>query len=352
MQILNETLGNLKPCRQITEELVDPKSYLGILVVDGKFVPCKEEIKKTKEDFVPRSKKRRKINNGMVWIPFTDYHTHDIPEFVAGKSENITDFRRGFRSLKLLGYPLKSVTSDKNQRLVGALFTEYKDVLLQYCIKHYLSEIQRKLSILGFRRTIKSIEKKIEDLNYDGCALQRRGSRKKTIRLVNQCLRLCYQYENLNDFYETMIEMLYAKSIKQRDSKRRYLEKTFFKKHFPLEKSKTYRKRILKVYNQFREDEKYLFTSLENQDLDIPRTTNLNEGYNNQLENRIFSIRGFETIKTCEDYGNALILKRRFKKFTDCKKKFKHLNGKSPLEIAGDSTCKIKDWIRFSSKKG
>lgn len=350
-KILNEILSNLKPCSQITKELVDPQNYSGNLIVDGKFVPCKEEIKKTEEDFIPRSKKRRKIKNGMVWIPFSDYHSHDIPELITARSENVIDFKRGFESLKLLDYPLVSATMDKNGRAVSALFQVFKDALLQYCIKHYLSEIQRKLSILSFRRTLKSIEKKIEDLNYDGKALLRRRSRQKTIRLINQYLKLDFQYENLNDFYETMVEMLYAKDIKQRDGKKRYLESTFFLKHFPLETSKTYRKRIIKVYEQFKEDERYLFTSLEHPGLNIPKTTNLNEGYNNQLENRIFSIRGFETIKTCKDYGNALILKRRFKKFTDCKKNFKHLNGKSPLEIVGVKTDKIKDWIRFSLSK-
>lgn len=350
-KILNEITGRLKSCGEITKELVSCEKYSGVMVIDGKFVPCKEEIKRTEADFVPRSSKRRKIMKGMVWILFVDYHSHDIPEFVSAKSENIDDFSRGFHQLKLLRYPLKVVTCDKNPRLLTSLFYEFPNVLVQYCLKHYLSEIQRYLKILGYRRSVKSIQKKMENLNYDDCAFIRSWSRKKMVRLANQYLQLEYQYEALNDFYETMIDLLYAKSIKQKNSKRRYLEQVFFKIYFPLERSAKYRSRITKVYLQFLEDEKNLFTHLEHPNLDIPYTTNLNEGYNNQIENRIFSIRGFESPKTCEQYGNALILKRRFKKFTDCKGKFKHLNGKSPLEIAGANTSKIKNWIRFSISK-
>lgn len=367
-QILNNIIDRFKPCIEITKELIEVEDYSGIIVIDGKFVPCKEKIKeagredkyhsryclrypKTEDDVIPRSKKRRKIKKGFTWMIYTDYPSHDIPELVVGRSENTEDYGTGFKHLKEIGYPLKAITCDKREAIVIALRRYFLQVLVQYCIKHYLAEIQKNLKILNYRRSVKSIINKIEKINYDGCAYLRDNSRKKTIRLVNQLLKLEFQYEIINDFYETLIELLWAESIKQRDSKRRYLENTFFAKYFPLETLKNYQKRIMKVYYRFLEDEKYLFTSLEHPELDIPRTTNINEGYNNQIENRIFSIRGFETIKTCKDYGNALILKRRFRKFTDCKGKFKHLNGKSPLEIAGADTGKIKNWIRFSIKK-
>lgn len=352
LRMINNTLRNFKTCHEVTNELVDCTYYAGILVVDGKFVPCKEEIQKTEEGILPRSKKRQKIAHGMVWVPYIDYHTHDIPVFISARSENVTDLRRGFRYLKEVNYPLLSVTADKSPRLLSALYEEYPGVFVQYCIKHYLSEIQRKLNILGFRRTQKRLQTKMTELNYDGYAHVRNKSRRMLIRLINRLLALEYQYEILNDFYETMAGMLCAKTIEQRDSKRRYLENIFFKTYFPLEASQKYKTRIMKVYQQFLCDEPYLFTSLEHPELDIPRTTNLNEGYNNQLENRIFSIRGFETIETCHNYGNALILQRRFKTFTDCKGKFKHLNGKSPLELAGADTNVITSWIRFSMKKG
>ena len=348
---ITKIIGSFKTCGRITKELVVANSYQGILVFDGKFVPCKKDTMIPHDGVLPRSKKRRKIQHGMVWMPYTDYHTHDIPVFIAASSENTYDARLGFKALKELRYPLVSVTCDKSLRLIAAVLAEYPNALIQYCIRHYIVDIQRKLKILNYRRTIKGIANKIDEINYDGHAFIRLSSRSRVVRLVNQMLGLINQYEIINDFYETAIAMLSAKDIRQRNSKRRYLEEIFFKKYFQLEPSKTYRARILKIYQQMRKDKHHLFIHLQHPKLGIPSTTNLNEGYNSQLENRIFSIRGFESIATCACYGNALILKRRFQRFTDCKGKFKHCNGKSPLELAGVDTSKLKNWIRFSIKK-
>ena len=88
-------------------------------------------------------------------------------------------------------------------------------------------------------------------------------------------------------------------------------------------------------------------------ELDIPRTTNLIEGWNSTtMELRISSIRGFKKEKYARNYINAIILKYRFHTFKDCKTKFKKLNGKSPLEIAQPLNSlgfnfHTDDWIPF-----
>lgn len=348
---LTEIIGSFKTCGAATKELVAVDAYKGVLVFDGKFVPCKEAVPAPRNGVMPRSKKRRKIKHGLVWMPYVDYHTHDIPVFISARSENTEDARLGFKALKALNYPLVSVTCDKSPRLIAAVVAEYPNALIQYCTRHYIVDLQRKLKILNYRRTVESIAKKLDELNYDGHAFIRTASRRKAIHLANQMLALMRQYELLDDFYETMAGILQANNAGQRNSKLRYLENVLLKTYLPLETSKSYRTRILKTYQQFDKDKHRLFTHLEHPSLDIPSTTNLNECYNGQLENRIFSIRGFESIKTCARYGNALILKRRFQAFTDCRGKFKHCNGRSPLQIAGVDTQKLGNWIRFSIKK-
>jgi hypothetical protein len=44
-----------------------------------------------------------------------------------------------------------------------------------------------------------------------------------------------------------------------------------------------------------------------------------------------------------------LIMRYRFKVFTDCRKKNKQKNGKTPLELAGVDLLKM-NWINFSQK--
>lgn len=62
-----------------------------------------------------------------------------------------------------------------------------------------------------------------------------------------------------------------------------------------------------------------------------PRDTNLIELYNSHLEGRLKSIKGFETFRTARLWLNAYILRRRYKLFTDCSRKFKYLNGTNSI---------------------
>ncbi len=63
-----------------------------------------------------------------------------------------------------------------------------------------------------------------------------------------------------------------------------------------------------------------------------PNTNNLIESFNSHFESRLRAMRGFDSFKHADLWINALIVRRRFKDFTDCKRKFKHLNGKSSIQ--------------------
>jgi hypothetical protein len=64
-----------------------------------------------------------------------------------------------------------------------------------------------------------------------------------------------------------------------------------------------------------------------------PITSNIIEGMNSHIEARLHSLRSFQTVEYAKLWFNGYILKRRFTKFTDCRGKFKHLNGKTGLEM-------------------
>lgn len=75
---------------------------------------------------------------------------------------------------------------------------------------------------------------------------------------------------------------------------------------------------------------------------DVPSTTNLIELYNSHLEARLKSMKGFESFASAEIWLNAYVLNRRLSKFTDCSKKFKHLNKTCSLaHTAGDNVVKV-----------
>jgi transposase-like protein len=63
-----------------------------------------------------------------------------------------------------------------------------------------------------------------------------------------------------------------------------------------------------------------------------PKTTNIIESLNSQIEGRLKTIQGFQSFQSADRWLSAWILRKRFTPFTDCRKPFKKLNGTFSLE--------------------
>lgn len=207
-----------------------------------------------------------------------DYLTHDIVHFVVSRGENYQTSFSFFQSLKLLGYPLKVLVSDDNINFHLACKQVYSKSLVQICHNHYKENIRR---ILGVR----------SDPTYRP-----------------------FMFE---------VEQLF--------SKRRTIEEFFF-----------LARKILLKYGFDPKCQSILLDIERRKDVllaytyekHVPRTTNLIECFNSHLECRLKSLKGFESIYHARLWFNAYFIKRRLKPFTDCRDKFKHLNGQSSLQIA------------------
>ena len=81
----------------------------------------------------------------------------------------------------------------------------------------------------------------------------------------------------------------------------------------------------------------------------LPRTSNIIESFNKQLERRFKTIEAFQHRETARSYVNLLVAYLRQKPYTDCRKSRKHLNGKSRLEAAR-VTRLSNDWLRHALK--
>jgi hypothetical protein len=176
-------------------------------VLDGKYVPVKEidEINVLKKfGKIPKSKKRRKVVRGKVLIWGADYPNHDIPIFEFGNSENSFVFNRYFHKLKLIGYPLISLTVDDKAEIIRALKRHFPNCIIQLCIKHYIAKINKILAIRNIIIKIRAKEKKIEKLFADNeseyIPATRIHSIKTAARLFNEISDLRFKYELLLDF--------------------------------------------------------------------------------------------------------------------------------------------------------
>jgi transposase-like protein len=72
-----------------------------------------------------------------------------------------------------------------------------------------------------------------------------------------------------------------------------------------------------------------------------PVTSNIIEGLNAHLEARLNSLRSFQSSHYAKLWLNGYVLKRRYTKFTDYRGKFKHINGKTGVEMTKKSDADL-----------
>lgn len=217
-------------------------------------------------------------------IPFIygiDYLSHDIPVGVLAPSENEWAFNKFFNLIHTIRYPLQIVIVDDISALKPALKRIYPTVPIQLCHNHYFEILRQMLRV----RT----EEKYHDFFYE---LKEAFSPKNHYGKRQAWLTgIYYRYGKHDKMIQTILV----------DVQQRY--DNFF------------------AFNsQYREQ--------------CPNTTNIIESYNSHLQGRLKSIKGFQSFHSAERRLNAWMLRRRTKPFTDCEEPFKHLNGKSSLEVA------------------
>lgn len=244
------------------------------------------------------------------------------------------ELRIGFKKLKALDYDLKILVCDESMGKIAAVAKEiYPKVIIQYCLRHYSVNLDRKFKVNHAKRKLKSLEKVLRTLGDSILISTRHHDRAKAIKIVNEISDLEFKYGYLIETQFWFNQIFWHVSTESEltvaeDGLNLALADMNLKKY-------PYAKRIINRYHDYYEKWHELTAFIRYPQLEIPKTSNLIEGFNSTtLELRLNSIRGFEKETYAKNYINALILQRRFQKFTDCKGKFKHLNGKSPLEIS------------------
>jgi hypothetical protein len=335
---VNEAAGALICSNELTR-LLQPQNYSGVLQVDGKWISVK---------------RNGKVRNKLVEITFKDYETHDIPFHILAESENMVAMEEGFKFLKEICYPLKVLVCDESMGEIAEVAKRFfPDVKIQFCLIHYYENIKRALKVSHIIRRIKKYERQLKNMNDSFLFCTRPHSVSKAIHLINQIADLENEYHLLISFQKIFKSIFWNKGgmeeINQLEDEMNELIARAHSSHYP------YLNRMIKRYHDYYYKRGRLLVFSEKGEAYVPHTTNLIEGYHStHLEIRLSGVRGFELEETAEVYINALVLFRRFKKFTDCKGRFKHLNGFSPLQVAKPKHTfgfdfNSKNWISFCS---
>lgn len=215
-------------------------------------------------------------------IPFIwglDYLSHDPIHGDLFPAEDEMAFSQFFQKLYDLGYDLRIVVADDRAGLKAALNKVFPYAKLQLCQNHYLENIRDLLGIRGNKR-------------YE--------------HFFNSL--------RLHVFTEGADEEKITKGLRHV-----WYERT---------EGKRLLQNVIAAINHRKTD---LFNYLKVPN--CPHTTNIIESYNSHLQGRLETIKGFQSFDSARRWLNAYMVRRRTKKFTDCKGKFKYLNKHCSLEF-------------------
>lgn len=210
-----------------------------------------------------------------------DYKTHDIPHYRLTRAEDYLNCKRFFESLKLTDYALQAIVCDDNSNIYNAAKYVFPNVVVQLCHVHFLRNVKALLDLES------------NDYHQLFLALLSRllGEKRSKDDFEKKASNLLKQFSNDEVCSGILIELA--------------RKQTFLQGYLQLKGT--------------------------------PTTTNLIESLNSHLEARVKPLKGFESFKHANLWLNGYFLRRRNKKFTDCSRKFKRLNGKTSLEIVKKS---------------
>ncbi|MBD3271768.1 MAG: hypothetical protein GF384_04425 [Elusimicrobia bacterium] len=214
-----------------------------------------------------------------------DAHTRDIPSAILTRTQTIADWQLLFKTLTDINYPFKALISDGYQSNLTAINETFPHLPRQLCVKHFYDETYRFLRYRPFRQ---HLDPKKTDL-----------------------------------FMKHLHHVLFARSYGHYKGELNHLfnhpklSHHFFKEHI----------KRLEYFLPYMTPHFF--------DPNIPRTTNIIENVIGQLDLKLNPIIKFDSHERAWATIKTIIAWYSFKKFSNCRKRYKHHNGKAPLELAG-----------------
>jgi len=214
-----------------------------------------------------------KGNPNWILLWSFDYFRHDIPVINVVPSESYSAWSTFFSYFRILNHYPQLLVCDDNGNLKMAAYDKFPGIKIQTCHNHFKENIRRDLKIRS-DDVYKPFMTRIEAVL---------GHKLNDIDMNTRLFALYRDYRNdpvavsvLTNIQKYRQELLSYRGISQ-----------------------------------------------------APVTTNIIEGMNGHIEQRLGSICSFQSVSYAKLWFNGYILKRRLTKYTDAKGKFKYMNGKT-----------------------
>lgn len=213
----------------------------------------------------------------LVLLWGVDYFRHDIPIFFVAPSESYHSWSKFFFYFRIVNHYPQLIVCDDNANLKMAARKNFPEVRIQTCFNHFKENIRRDLKVKS-EVTYKVFMKRVEEVLTE--KMNDEAMRRKLFALYRD-----YSYDPVALSTLTNIQ--------------RYWTELTGYRGVP----------------------------------GAPVTSNIIEGLNAHLEARLRKLCSFQSIRYAKLWMNGYVLKRRYKIYTDCRGKFRSLNGQSGVQL-------------------
>lgn len=218
-------------------------------------------------------------------ITAVDSATRDIPAAILCRTQSADDWGRLLEMLIDLNYPFKAFVTDGYIPLISALKAYFSRLPHQQCIKHFYDETYRAFR---YRPSHKHIDMQRTKL-----------------------------------FMDLLHPVLFARSYSHHAGELNHLL------NHPTLLHPDFKEPLYRLHQFIPYLRPHFF------DRNIPRTTNIIENVFSQLDLKLNPSIKFATHESAWNTIKCLISWYRFKRFSNCRPRYRHHNGKAPLELAG-----------------
>jgi len=290
--------------------------------------------------FLVVDEKHIRIRGGELWCYEAIDTTGDVVHWRPVTQCSVGEAVTFLEEVQALGYPCRGITSDLDTALTLAIGRVYAKKPHQYCIKHALAILEELLGYPPSQRQRRAQRRELRG-QFERLPLRKglflvRASREfveqwRTTRLPAK------KAQEIAALREQCRQILCAKSqrealdllacLRRRHpsaNARKWKAITFLERHWV---------RLMRHHSVH----------------GLPRTNNMAETFNRQMQRRLKTIESFQHRTTAIGYMNLLVAYLRLKPYTDCRGSRRGLNGKSRLQAAGVKMAPH-DWLTATLK--
>ena len=284
------------------------------------------ELKPRWDGFLGLDEKKVSVRGKHQWFYGAIDKTGDVVHWRSVKELTVGEALDFVQEVKDLGYRCRGITTDLDTVLTRAVEEAYPGIPHQYCLKHALAIVEKLLgykTVLGEQRRVRSRMHREFDALRDRKKLSLRRADARFLVRWKKTRELSRKARAISSLRESCYAILFAKT--ESDALEELKELRHVRSMLPTRKWKAI------SFLERHWDRLMMHHRVKG----LPRTNNMAESFNKQIQRRVKTIESFQRTGTAIAYMNLLVAYLRLKPYTDCRGSRKHLNGKNRLQAAG-----------------